>query len=330
MTNQTALNQTALNQTAFVLENLSVIDLVGTDSSAVLNNLTTNAITKLAVGQGCETFVTDVRGKTVGHFLVFKTESGFRLIGAGGQSERFAAHVDRYTIREDVSTEIRDADLIGLLIPAATQGKIRSETSMDFECRTAVDGGTLQSKTITIDDTVLDGFVVPWIDGILWLVSIEHQANVLAWISERGIAVKDDVAFHEVRTLANYPWYGIEVTETNLPQEINREEQTISFVKGCYLGQETVARLDAMGQVQKKLVRWSISSSESLGDSLAELLTTLNAEGKTVGRLTSVAKNGDGEIIAIGFARRSHFDPGAVAAGTIGDSTFEATVIENE
>jgi len=319
-----------MTNTAFALENLSVIDLVGTDASAVLNNLTTNAVMKLTVGNGCETFITDVRGKTVGHFIVFKIETGFRLIGAAGQSARLAAHVDRYTIREDAKPDIRDAELLGLLIPTATQKKIHRDASIDFGWATDADNGSFRSKTMTLGETVCECFDVPWMDGVLVMIPVDQQSSVMSWISQFEIAIEDEVAFHAARTLANYPWYGIEVTETNLPQEINREEQTISFVKGCYLGQETVARLDAMGQVQKKLVRWSISLPASLGGSLSDLLTTLDWGGKTVGRLTSVVKREDGQIIAIGYARRSHFDPGATATGTVGDSTFEATVIENE
>ena len=48
--------------------------------------------------------------------------------------------------------------------------------------------------------------------------------------------------------------YGADITIDNLPQEINRDEQAISFKKGCYLGQEVVARMHARGQVAKKLV----------------------------------------------------------------------------
>ena len=47
--------------------------------------------------------------------------------------------------------------------------------------------------------------------------------------------------------------FGNEVTEKNLPQEIGRDDRAINFVKGCYLGQETVARLDALGHVNQLL-----------------------------------------------------------------------------
>ena len=70
----------------------------------------------------------------------------------------------------------------------------------------------------------------------------------------------------------------------HLAQEVNRDDQAISFKKGCYLGQETVARIDAMGHVNKKLVavRW-------LDDLVpSELPAAIVVDGKEVGRLTSI------------------------------------------
>ncbi len=82
---------------------------------------------------------------------------------------------------------------------------------------------------------------------------------------------------------------------------------------------EGVARLDALGQVQKKLVRWSISGG------IPNTGATLVSGEKTVGRLTSVAADGQGGATAIGFARRSHFDPGATATGVIESTGAEFT-----
>ena len=91
-----------------------------------------------------------------------------------------------------------------------------------------------------------------------------------------------------------------------------------------------MARLDALGQVQKQLVMWSI------GSCVPAVGTELVADGKTVGKLSSIAKLSDGGAIAIGMARRSHFDPGATALGKLQnagesndsqDNQFEAVVV---
>ena len=68
-----------------------------------------------------------------------------------------------------------------------------------------------------------------------------------------GLAELDLESFEVLRIEAGTPVFGRDVTEKNLPQEIGRDAQAINFVKGCYLGQETVARLDALGHVNQIL-----------------------------------------------------------------------------
>ncbi|MEM9646183.1 MAG: hypothetical protein AAF989_14430, partial [Planctomycetota bacterium] len=109
--------------THYRLPRLSIVDLDGKDATQILHNLTTNDVRGLKVGQSCESFVTDVRGKVLHHVLIAATATGFRLIGPDGiaksknddeppisYSERFVAHCDRYTIREDAVPTIRDED----------------------------------------------------------------------------------------------------------------------------------------------------------------------------------------------------------------------------
>lgn len=81
-----------------------------------------------------------------------------------------------------------------------------------------------------------------------------------------------------------FPLDGVDVDEHRLPQEVNRNALAISFTKGCYLGQETVARIDALGHVNRLLkpCRLAGQASVVVGD-------TWQAEGKTVAQVTSVA-----------------------------------------
>ncbi len=68
-----------------------------------------------------------------------------------------------------------------------------------------------------------------------------------------GLIEFDAASFDVLRIEAGTPVFGKEVTDKNLPQEFGRDDRAISFVKGCYLGQETVARIDAIGHVNQVL-----------------------------------------------------------------------------
>lgn len=315
------------------LPTLSVLDLVGKDAAAILHNLTTNDIKSLQVnGPGVETFITNLKGKCIGHVLAFRTDHGFRLIGAAGQSETIAAQMDRYTIREDAEPRIVDDKVQPYLIAGRLAGEPLAFQNLG-------DGGTN-----------LPSYYVPWVDtpqggrGLLVMPATADGLSTEGLVSSlRAVSLLDEAdplhliegdaaveTFHALRVTAGFPWYAADFDDSHLPQEVNREAETISFTKGCYLGQETIARLDALGQVQKKLVLWSIEDLAS--ESLPAVDTKLFAGGeKPVGRLTSVAREQpvdgtDGRVLALGFARRSHFEAGSEATGAIAEKSFVAKV----
>jgi folate-binding protein YgfZ len=119
--------------------------------------------------------------------------------------------------------------------------------------------------------------------------------------------------------LNRYPWFGVDFDETNLPQELDRDARTIDFKKGCYLGQETIARLDAMGQVQKKLMLWKFPA-----DKLPQPGTEIKQGEKLVGQVTSATYDFQQETsLALVMTRRSHFAEGATAETDLGIATVK-------
>jgi folate-binding protein YgfZ len=324
---------------------LTVIDLLGVDGAKILNNLCTGAVLGVNPGEGLEFFITEIRGRTLGHVCGYRLADRWRLIGAANQATAIAAHIDRYTIREDAVPVDRSGEWSGLLIrpdDLATLGwqfrlgqplrppLLRCEHVAAVELN---EGDGSQGNGTQGDAMML--FEVPWLcdprrqseastDGgvasPLWLVAgprLQIDA-ARASVARHGGEIASEEAFHCSRVAAKFPWYGIDLDDRNLPQEVGRDAQGISFTKGCYLGQETVARLDALGQVQKKLVGWVIEASQA-----PPANTELLSDGKVVGRLTSIAP-GDrpGRFIALGYARRSHFEPGAVAAWQVDGADF--------
>ena len=109
-------------------------------------------------------------------------------------------------------------------------------------------------------------------------------------------------ALEIVRVEARSPLYGRDITDENLPQEVGRDDQAISFTKGCYLGQETVARINAIGHVNRFLVGVKADSARvpKPGEELA-------AAGRTVGRITSAVWSPRyGVPLALAYVRRGH------------------------
>jgi folate-binding protein YgfZ len=296
------------------LHSVSVLDISGVDAEKIVHNLTTNDIKKLAAHQGCESFITDIKGKTLGHVLVYRGDQAIRLIGAPGQSARVAAHVEKYTIVEDALPQVLDEQLVALVVePGSVQSVNPAVGQISDELR-----------EVALAELHAAAYGVPWLGPgtVVLLCASATAAATEQQLIDRSMVKGEEAEFHRRRIAAGFPWCGVDFDDRNLPQEIDRDATAISFTKGCYLGQETVARLDAMGQVQKKLVRWSLNGA--IPTAGAELR---DAE-KVVGRLTSVTRSSENQAIAIGMARRSHFEPGARAIGVTQEADeFTAVVI---
>jgi folate-binding protein YgfZ len=108
----------------------------------------------------------------------------------------------------------------------------------------------------------------------------------------------DAAAWERFRIEAGIPAWGTEVDDRVLPAEAGLTDTHVSFTKGCYPGQEPVARLHYRGHPNRTLRRLDLEASKTpLRDS------ELALEGKVVGRLTSAVSRGDGTLAALGFVR---------------------------
>ncbi|QDS95044.1 putative global regulator [Roseimaritima multifibrata] len=297
----------------FKINEATVVDVLGVDAVTILNNLCTANLKLLDVGHGVETFVTEVRGRTLAHGCLFKNSTGFRFFGSPGQAEVLLGHIDRYTIREDCHPAEVESWAPGYLVSGDGAARLTKEWGL-----VAGEPPLLANQSYDLQGHVVQVYEIPWLGSGGWLCMPEDpQHGLLEFFAQQSIAEGDAVEFEKRRIAARFPWYGVDIDDSQLPQEADRNEQTISFTKGCYLGQETVARLDALGQVQKKIVRWQIDTTEPIAPG-----TDLLDGEKKVGKITSSVVD-QGKTFALGFARRSHFDPGSQAR--CGD--YEATVL---
>lgn len=127
-------------------------------------------------------------------------------------------------------------------------------------------------------------------------------------------AVEDTVArwaperLEAFRIEQGVPRLGVDIDEKTIPQEAFLDVDSVSFTKGCFLGQELVTRIDTRGHVNKYLRRLVVD-----GDAVAPPGSSIEADGKSVGVITSsTAVVGDGRIVALGMVRREVEPPATV------------------
>ena len=292
------------------LRDWSSVTLTGRDRQTFLNNFCTNEVKRLAPGDHCEAFITDVKGKTVGHGLVICRDDELVFVTAPGRAATLVAHLDRYVIREDVQIADTSADRAFVLVAGGDAARKAMAAIADCGLRIAnlnLAIGNPQSEIrnwLAVGDAFTSVFDVQ---------SLE-LSRLVAALNAAGAVACGRAAFEARRIEAGMPLYGVDFDANNLPQEIARNRQAISFTKGCYLGQETVARIDALGHVNQQLagVRFQGSVVPAAGAELTH-------DGMVVGRVTSATYSPRLDSpLALAMLRRGHHSVGSQLDSAVG------------
>ena len=290
------------------------LEITGRDRIRVVNNFCTADIRRLEVGQGSEAFILSVKGTTLGHGGFYVASERIELSTVADQASLLVAHMRQYVVSEvvefaDASSRTSSLLLVGPDAATALKRLHIDHTPCDRlnHWRTAVD-----SIEITIRRTDLLGA-----DGFEFVVLSTSKlafANLLtAVVAEQ---CQPDV-LETVRIENRIPKYSVDIDAKNLPQEVGRNSWAISFNKGCYLGQETVARLDSLGHVNRHWVALAIDSTQ-----VPETGPLMDANGKPVARVTSATWSPRlGKPLALAYVRDGQHLPGTVLAAQIGHAT---------
>ncbi|MEX2185825.1 MAG: glycine cleavage T C-terminal barrel domain-containing protein [Pirellulales bacterium] len=302
------------------------ISVRGADRSTFLHGMCTNDVKNLAAGQGREAFFTNVQGKTIGHAFLFAGDDAIALDATAGQAETLMPGLERYIIREDVQLVDRSGELGELLVAGPDAARLLATLTGGEVPRERLD-----QVAITIGGIPISLRRVDFVGGECFFVACDagQAADVRAAIASGGAKPIGAEAVEAARIEQGTPLFGRDITPANLPQEVARDAAAISFNKGCYLGQETVARIDALGHVNRYLVGVRFD-----GDRPAEAGAKLTADDKIVGEVTSATFSPRlGAPLALAYVRRGHHEPGTklqcdvVAAGIVAAEVVSLPVI---
>lgn len=261
----------------------SSVTLTGADRQSFLNNFCTNDVKQLQPGEHCEAFVANVKGKILAQVLVHARAEELVLITMPGQAERIVAHLDRYVIREDV--QLRD-------------------TTAE-RCYALIAGGEGAGPGLTHNAWIRWHLLHTAVCGLLEATPASLP-TILAELANSGAVACTGQAFDALRIESGMPLFGRDFDEENLPQEVGRDELAISFTKGCYLGQETVARIDALGHVNR-----GIAGVRFAGDAVPTAKLELTHGDKSAGHVTSTSYSPElAAPLALAMLRRQSQSPG--------------------
>ncbi len=181
------------------------------------------------------------------HVFVFAGQKSLVLHTAAGLGPSLITHLDHYWIREDLGFHDR-SDEWGEVILAGPHaaGIIKSLTSAN------VVGGDSYLANYDLSWNRRPLMIRRWRERGFDSFHLAADAAEIGtlWQSLRQLGAKacGMKALEAIRIEEGFPVIGLDVTDKNLPQEVGRNEKAISFTKGCYLGQEIVARIDSRAQ----------------------------------------------------------------------------------
>jgi folate-binding protein YgfZ len=272
------------------------VEVAGPDRAKLLHNLVTHDIKRLPEGSGREAFVTSPQGKTLAYVSILAGPATILLRSDPGTVESFLPHLEKYGVFDDATIGNVSASTFEFHLVGRT-----AELALGKETGEPLPEADLGHRMVTIAGVsawlICEGPTGQAGWTLVGPASVNNE--VAGWLERSEIPALDSSTFDFLRIVAGTPVSGRDVTPANLPQEVGRDARAISFVKGCYLGQETVARLDALGHVNRILKGFRVE-----GERPPEPGTALVFEGKPVGTITSSAPDpGASGSVALGYVR---------------------------
>ena len=278
--------------------------LTGPDAKTFLQGQITNDVEGLEPGRGCYAAFLTHKGKMLGDLRVLDLGDELLL-----DTERVALQdlfnmIRRYKLGSDVELHKRTLEwgLLSLIGPQTETFGLEAE----HDNRRAEIAG--QPVVLVRTDVGVDVFVPS-----------ESKAVVAA---ELGVPQVDEAAAEIVRVERGRPRYGAELDDGVIPQEAGLNERAVSFTKGCYVGQETVARLHYRGKPNRHLRGLRLSAPATPGDEL-------RLGEKVVGRVGTVVDSPVHGPIALALVRREAA-PGDTVTVAEGEVTAEVVALPFE
>ena len=283
---------------------LGRVKATGVDVLDLINRLSTNKVDDLALGSGAVTILPSEKGRIVDLVQVVNLGPYVLLLTGPGAQGKVTEWIDRYTFVEDaILEEVGPKTAFLTLIGPQALGILEKAVGKKLESLEP-----LASMVASISGTEV--YVIRRDLGghraFSLLASAEEVECLWSHLVALGPVPVGMDAWDALRVEEGVPIYGQELTEEFNPLEAGLIGG-IDFAKGCYIGQEVIARLDTYDKVQKSLVTLDLTQASGLDRGAALLF-----EGKRVGSITSIAGVPGGGTLGLGYVRRGVVREGAL------------------
>lgn len=272
--------------TGIDLSNRGRLCLLGADRAAFLHGQVTNNVKDLAPGQGCYAALADHKAKLQAVLNIYNLGEELLLDFDPGLTDKVIARLEKFIIADDV--QIVDASSAFGLLTLIRDDAWQNQGLNRFEIKQSGDSYVARTPRFGIDCT-----------------DIYHLRNNPPII--RNFQPASEEMLETLRIENGVPRFGVDMLEGSLVPE-SLGENAISYTKGCYIGQEVIARIRTYGQVAKALRQLRFDP----GAAIPKAGDKIEHEGKEVGHVTSAVFSPRFQRpIALGYVRKECNAPGA-------------------
>lgn len=295
----TAAGLAALQTAAglYSLDASAWIEVTGADRLRWLNGMLTNGIQQLAAGEGNYNFILSAQGRIQGDAYAFAQSDSVLLQTGASQLATLMQLLDRFIIMDDVELHDRTAAYTGIGIAGPQAEAVLGRAAFDL---VGLEPIHLRTATWNGTNVNLIAAYSPLIPRYELWAAPEHANALRAALLSTGAVECNAECVEALRILEGTPLFGTDIRERDLPQE-TAQTRALHFTKGCYIGQEIVERIRSRGNVHRTFSGFLLSGNPPAPG------TTLEADGKPVGELTSCVDL-QTEIVALGYIRREAID----------------------
>ena len=283
------------------------IRVSGKDRASFLHGMVSNDVKKLKSGGGVYAAILDAQARMLADLHLFCFEDSLLMDATASLTQKIITTLDKYIIMEDVTLKNVTGDYAFLGIEGPTAPKLLntlSEENLDTLTSYAhkkIKLGNFEPEIFKLSFTGSAGYYLLIEAGLasdLWGFLLKQGST---W----GLKPIGAAALNTLRVEAGIPWYGLDMDEKNLLPETGLNH-AISLDKGCYIGQEVVARLSSFAKVNKKLVGLEMDT-----DHAPKAGGEIFCDGKKIGYVTSsVFSSALNQWIGLGYAARDYAAPG--------------------
>ncbi|HEY2719143.1 MAG TPA: glycine cleavage T C-terminal barrel domain-containing protein [Solirubrobacteraceae bacterium] len=282
--------------------------LSGRGAIEFLNGQVTNELDGLVPGEGRYAAFLTHKGKMLGDLRIVAVEGELLLDTERSALQELFDMIRRFKVGYEVELHKRTLErgLLSLIGPKAGEVANAEDLPSDEHANAAVEIDGVTALAVRTDVGV---------DLLCGTGDIERLREALI---ARGTSVVSEQAAECVRVEHGRPRYGLDMDTSTIPQEAGLNERAVSFTKGCYVGQETVARLYYKGKPNRHLRGLRLSGPVATGEEL-------RAGERSLGRVGSVALSPTLGAIALALVRREA-SPGETI--DVGERGVTAQVVE--